>query len=412
MAKLGHQVTLVDRDLSRLRDLRSGRVPFFEPGLDQAFSRALRSRSLLVAGETVDAVRGSELSFICVGTPPKPDGSFDPSQLLAASEELAEGLHGRSFQVVVVKSTVLPGTTEELVIPTLEQRSGLRVGEFGVCMNPEFLREGRALRDSLSPSHVVIGEANRQSGLRLSRAYARLKCPKLRVSLRIAEAVKYATNAFLATKITFANEIANIATRLGLDSDEVLRGMSLDPRISPEFLQPGAGFGGSCLPKDLVALSKFARTIGYDPLILDAVMTSNERQPLEILLLLEKEIGSLRGRRIAILGLSFKPGTDDVRGSRALPIAEELRRRGADVVAYDPRAGVRFAELAPFVEIKDSVADALRGAHGCIIQASWPEFVSIPAEAFSTMVDRVVIDGRRTWSKRRTPRGLRYRRVG
>ncbi len=411
-AKLGHRVTLAERDLIRVKSLGEGRVSFFEPGLDRAFSRMVRSGKIRVTSDTVDATRGSGLLFLCVGTPPNRDGSFDSSQLLVASKECGEGLRGAPFQVVVVRSTVLPGTTDGLVIPTLEAASGRRVGEFGVCVNPEFLQEGRALHDSLNPSHIVIGEADRRSGLRLWRLYARFRCPKIRVGLRVAEAIKYATNAFLSTKVTFANEIANIATRLRVDSDEILRGMALDPRINPQFLQPGAGFGGSCLPKDLRALSTFARSLGYEPLLLDSVLASNDRQPLEVVRLLEEELGDLRDCRIAILGLSFKHGTDDVRGTRALPIAEELNRRGAHVVGYDPRAGAAFAERAPFLELASSVASAVDRADGCIIQASWKEFVSIPSADFSRMKNRVVVDARRTWTVERVPSGVRYRRVG
>ncbi len=412
LAKHGHRVSLVDTDPTRLDTFRRGRVPFFETGADRLLAALARQGRIQVSGVAAPVVLDSAVVFLCVGTPSRADGSIDLSQIQTAAHDVGKGLGGGGRRLVVVKSTVIPGTTESLVIPALEEASGLRAGSFGVCANPEFLREGQAVEDSLHPSHVVIGELDRRSGNALARLYAPFRCPVLRTTIRVAEAVKYATNAFLATKVTFANEIANLCTRLGLDSDEVLRGMALDPRISPHHLVPGMGFGGSCFPKDVRALAHAARGAGYEPALLSAVLGANERQPLEAVRLLEEELGALNGRRIAVLGLAVKPGTDDIRESRALPLVSALLQRGVLVVGYDPRAGEAFGRAVPSVTIASSARDALQGADGCVIQAAWPEFSRLKAPDFAAMANRFVVDGRRTWPRNRVPPGITYRRIG
>ncbi len=412
LAKKGNTVTCVDSDASKVKTLSNGTSPIFEKGLDREISTLVRTHHLRATIETAKATSEADVIFLCVGTPSLKDGSVDTSQIESASFAVSGRLRRRPRQLVVVKSTVVPGTTESVVIPALESKSGLRAGDFGVCMSPEFLREGQSVQDSLQPSHIVIGELDRPSGNALIRLYSSFRCPKFRTSLRVAEAVKYATNAFLATKVTFANELANLCTRLDLDADEVLRGMTLDPRINPRHLVPGVGFGGSCFPKDVRALVSLARSVGYEPALLDAVLAVNDRQHFEAVRLLEEEIGPLEGKRIALLGLAFKAGTDDVRESRALALASELILRGAKVVGYDPRAGESFARAFRGVEITKTPEDALRNADGCIIQAAWPEIMRLGPKQFSLMATPVVVDGRRTWPRARVPKGIRYRRIG
>jgi len=411
LARNGHRVLFADIDSGKVDAVEAGRAPMYEAGLEAAI-RSLRRRGVLRATEeTGQAVRGSDFVFLCVGTPSREDGSLNTGHLDDAAAAVGETLSNRKWTVIVVKSTVLPGTTEARVIPLLEKRSGLRAGQFGVCVNPEFLREGRALEDSMRPTHVVLGELDRRSGTKLLQLLSP-NCPTLRTSIRVAEAVKYATNAFLATKVTFANELANLATRLGLDVDEVLRGMTLDPRISPLHLQPGPGFGGSCLPKDLRALVSFSQNMGYEPQLWRAVLAVNDRQHLEVVRLLEEEVGDLSGKRIALLGLAFKAGTDDVRQSKALVIASDLMSRGAKVVGYDPVAGDNFAQALDGVSVVGSATEALRHADGCLIQADWPEFRRLGAKEFGSMARPVVVDARRTWPPSRIPTGVVYRRIG
>ncbi len=411
-AKLGHPITCVDSDPERVGQISRGMSPFYEPGLRKELTNLRRKGRITSTTDTTAAVRKSRAVFICVGTPPSQDGSLDSSQIRSASAAIGEGLRPRSNQLIVVKSTVLPGTTESIVIPTVQENSGLGTADYRVCVSPEFLQEGRGLEDSLHPSHVIIGQRDIGSGNALARLCAGLKAPTMRTSLRTAEAIKYATNAFLATKVTFADEIANLCTRLGLNADEVLRGMSMDPRISPRYLVPGTGFGGSCLPKDVRALVRLADSLDYDPLFLATLLRSNDQQPTEVVRLLEDEVGSLAGKRIAILGLAFKAGTDDVRETQALPLAMELARRGAAVIGYDPVAGPNFARLATPVRVVGSVTEALSQADGCIVQAPWPEFRRLGPREFGLMANPVVIDGRRTWEPSKVPKGIRYRRVG
>src|SRR6266487_294595 len=412
LAKSGHRVACVDKDSDRVRRIARGKAPFFEAGLDAELRRLVARGLISASTDVTESVRGSDFAFLCVGTPCREEGSIDTSQLESAASGVGAALRNGRRKTVVVKSTVVPGTTESVVVPILERESGLSLGQFGVCVNPEFLREGRALRDSVRPTHIVIGEFDRPTGSALVRLYAPFRCPKFRTTVRTAEAVKYATNAFLATKVTFANEVANLCTRLGLDADEVMKGMSLDPRINPHHLVPGVGLGGSCLPKDLRALLGLARANGYEPTLLASILASDARQPMEVLRLLEQETGPVAGKRIAILGLAFKPGTDDVRESKAIDLVLSLEKRGAHVVGNDPHAMDRFAGAVPRIELARTAAEALDGADACIIQAPWPEFVRLGKEAFGRMATPIVIDARRTWSKSRVPRGIRYRRIG
>src|SRR3989338_8563949 len=259
------------------------------------------------------AVKNSEISFICVVTPPKDDGSMDTSFIKKSSEEIGKVLKGKKYHLIVVKSTVLPGTTE-FVIKILEKTSGKKAGEdFGVCMNPEFLREGKALEDFFHPDRIVIGEFDKRSGDVLENLYKNYKCPILRTNLKTAEMIKYASNAFLATKVTFSNEIGNICKKLGIDTYDVMKGVGLDNRIGPKFLDAGLGFGGGWFPKDVSALGSQGKKLGCENKILDAVLDVNKKQRFKIVDLLEKRLGKLKDKKIAILGLAFKSDTDDIR---------------------------------------------------------------------------------------------------
>jgi UDPglucose 6-dehydrogenase len=334
-ASMGHSVICVDVDAERVRKLNRGEPPIYEPMLEEHLRKALEENRFEATTELGRAIRESDVIFISVGTPSKPDGSMDPVFIEQASRDIGQAMRDRGgYPVVAVKSTVVPGTTEEVVIPLLERNSGKRAGAgFGVCVNPEFLREGQALSDFFNPDRVIIGELDGRSGDTLHQLYRDFKCPILRTDLRTAEMIKYASNAFLAAKISFINEIGNICKRLGIDVYEVARGMGLDRRISPHFLNAGIGFGGSCFPKDVRALMARARELGYEPRLLEAVMALNEDQPLRLLELLRKHLPDLRGRTIGILGLAFKPGTDDVREAPSIRIVGELLREGAAVKA-------------------------------------------------------------------------------
>jgi UDPglucose 6-dehydrogenase len=264
----------------------------------------------------------------------------------------------------------------------------------GFAMNPEFLREGMAVEDFMDPDRIVIGSSEQKAGDVVASAYSGLKAPVLRVGLSAAEMIKYASNALLATKISFSNEIGNICKRLGVDVYEVMKGVGMDHRISPHFLSAGAGFGGSCFPKDVMAMIRLGEALGEDPVLLRSVIEVNERQPLRMVELLERRIGPLSGKEVAVLGLAFKNDTDDVRDSRAVPVIEELQRRGARIRAYDPLAASNMKRIIQDIEYCNSAAEALLGADACLIMTEWPEFGRLDRE-FDLMRSRVIIEGRK-----------------
>ncbi|MGI0147944.1 MAG: UDP-glucose dehydrogenase family protein, partial [Thermoplasmata archaeon] len=346
--------------------------------------------------------------FLCVGTPSKPDGGMDEAPLRDAVKSLVAAWKDGKRRTIVVKSTVVPGTTDGVVRPILEAAGH----SFRLAVNPEFLREGRALADALRPDRIVLGVDGPAAARILRTLYRSAKCPVFVTDRRTAEAVKYATNAFLATKVAFANELANLCQAFGVSYDKVHRGMGLDPRINPRFLVPGVGFGGSCFPKDVRALVAAGRRRDVQPLLLEAVLASNDVQYLSAIALIEAELGDLRGKRIALLGLAFKGETDDVRETRAVPIARALLSKGAAVVGYDPLAGPAFSRLVPEVKVVGSAKEALEGADGAILQADWPAFSKFTAKDFlTTMATPVVVDGRRILDPKKM-RGVRFRRIG
>jgi len=395
--KLGHQVVCGDIDPARVKTVSSGKLPFYEPPLEKELSKLVKSGRLTATSDCVSAARTSEFVFLCVQTPSLPSGRIDIRSVKNASGSVGKALKkSKDYKVIVMKSTVVPSTTDSVVLPILESHSGKKAGvDFGLCMNPEFLQEGSALKDSMEPSRIVIGSMDKRAGDMLSKLYAPIKVEKIRTDLRSAEMIKYASNTFLATKISYANEIANMCVRFGIDSDTVLRAAGMDPRIGRLFLKPGLGFGGSCLPKDVKALKDIARQKGYKSRLLPTLLTINEMQPVEGIQLLESEIGSVRGKRIAVLGLAFKGGVDDTRETRAVPLVTGLLARGASVVAYDPMAMGNFIKLMPTIEYASSAGECLDGADGCIVQADWPQFRKLGRKEFTRMKRAVIVDGRR-----------------
>jgi len=292
-----------------------------------------------------EAVLNTEITFIAVATPNKPNGSIDLGHIESSSSEIGQALQKKeTYHLVVVKSTVVPGTTENVVKPAIEKLSGRRCGiDFGLCMNPEFLREGSALHDTLHPDRIIIGEHDQKSGDSLEALYRDFHGeempPLIITNLPTAELIKYANNAFLATKISFINQIANICEKIpGADVTVVAKGIGLDKRIGPLFLNAGWGYGGSCLPKDVKALIAFSEGLGYNPALFNAVEDVNNIQPYRAVELAKKHLGDLKGRRIAILGLAFKPNTDDMREAVSIKIINQLLEEGANIVAYDPAA--------------------------------------------------------------------------
>lgn len=393
LVKLGHEVIFVDVDEKKIKMINNAQPPIYEEGLEELM-REFRGK-YRATKDYRDAILNSDVTFIAVGTPSREDGSIDLTYVEEAARGIGKALREKKdYHIVIVKSTVLPGTTEDVVKPILEKESSKKAFEdFGLAMNPEFLREGVALKDFLNPDRIVIGIQDEKTKKVLEELYAPIDAPKLFTDIKTAEMIKYASNAFLATKISFANEIGNICKKLGIDSWKVFEGVGLDHRISPHFFRTGIGWGGSCFPKDVKALIRKAEEVGEEPIILKAVVEVNERQPLKLIELLKKHVPELRGKTIGVLGLAFKPNTDDVRETRAYVIVKKLLGEGAEVVAYDPKAMKNFKHFYPDVgekiEYAKSGEDVLKATDVILIVTEWPEFEELDYSG------KIVIDGRR-----------------
>lgn len=397
-AELGHEVTIIEIEPEKVQAINRGEPLIYEAGLESLLKKNVVNN--LRASSGYESVSTAEIVFIAVGTPPKPDGSANLLYIESASTSIGKSLKDNlSYCVVVVKSTVPPGTTDQIVRPAVLAASGKTEKEIGVAMNPEFLREGRAVEDFLHPDRIVIGSSDLRAGNRVAEVYQDITAPVLRTGLTAAEMIKYTSNAFLATKISFSNEIGNICKNLDIDVYEVMESVGLDSRIGPLFLNAGAGFGGSCFPKDVSALVSLAKEVGERTSILDSVLAVNEQQPLRMTALMEKRIGTLAGKRIAVLGLAFKDNTDDIRDSRAISVIQELVKMGAHVVAYDPMAVLNMQRLFPSIEYCSSAAAALTGADGCLVMTEWPEFSRLDKE-FDRMKHPVIIEGRRILTRK------------
>ncbi|WP_226038872.1 UDP-glucose 6-dehydrogenase AglM [Natrinema sp. DC36] len=395
LADLGHDVTNIEIDDEIVETINAGEAPIHESGLEERI--ADHAGTTLRATTDYGAVRDTDVTFLCLPTPQSEGGSLDLAIMRAGAESLGRALADTDDEhLVVVKSTVLPGTTEDVVGPILEAESGTRIGDgLELAMNPEFLRMGTAVEDFLEPDKVVLGTASDEAAATLRELYApilaREETGLVETDIREAELIKYANNAFLASKVSLVNELGNIAREYDADAYEVLEAVGLDDRISERFMRSGLGWGGSCFPKDVNALRAGAREQGYDPELLDATVAVNDEQPRRLVDLLEEHV-PLEGARIAVLGLSFKPGTDDVRKSRALDVIEHLRDRGAAIVAYDPVAIENVRPDYPEIEYAESAEDALEGADGAVVATDWPEFDDV---SFEGMAHSVVVDGRR-----------------
>jgi len=413
-AKHGHEVVCVDIDEQVVESINDAEPPIYEKGLEELLNEVVSSGKLRATTDIAQAVRETEITFICVGTPSREDGSIDISSIEGAVEDVAEVLDEKDdYHVVVVKSTVTPGTTDGEVKKILE-RSGKKAGkDFGLGMNPEFLREGVALDDFLDPDRIVIGGIDERTRDKIEEVYESFDVPKVVTDIRTAEMIKYASNALLATKISFANEMSRLCEEVGIDVYDVMDGVGLDHRVKRDFLNAGPGFGGSCFPKDVRAIRSLAKEKGVDTEILDSVLSVNEEQPLHTVDILEKKLGGLKGKRVAFLGLAFKGGTDDIRNTRALPMVEKLLDQGAEVVGYDPEAMENFAELIEGeMEFAESVEEALAGAEACIIQNDWSEFEELDDMAFSEMDNKVVLDGRRVLDREELGEDIKYLTIG
>jgi UDPglucose 6-dehydrogenase len=406
LAEKGHEVTCVDLDRSKVDAVREGRAPMFEAGLDELLQRNVGNR-LRAQSDLPSAVSGADLTMIAVGTPF--DGEeIDLTAVRAATREIGETIRTmNSFPVVVVKSTVVPGTTEKVVVPLLEDASGKRAGvNFGVGANPEFLTEGRAVEDFMEPDRLVLGSVDERTAAVLEELYAGFpEVPRIRTTVTTAEMIKYSSNALLATMISFSNELADLCAAVGgVDVVDVMKGLhssmylTVDGRQAPitSFLEAGCGFGGSCLPKDVNALIAHGAALGRSMRVLKAVIEVNEERPDEVLRLVREHVPSLEGTNVTVLGLAFKPDTDDVRESPAVPIIERLLEGGASVRAHDPvvrRLPERLENTG--VQLEEKLANALAGADVVVLVTRWHEYGEVPALLAESGSRPLLVDGRR-----------------
>ena len=372
-AEFGVDVTCVDIDATKIARLIAGEMPIYEPGLEQLVTKNVQSGRLRFTTDLKQAVEQALVVFLAVGTPPNADGSPDLSFVEAAARSVAEHMNG--YKVIVTKSTVPIGTGEYLRKLIREHlKSSLN---FGIVSNPEFLREGAAINDFMRPDRVVVGSSDDEAVAIMRDLYRPLyliEVPFVVTSLEAAELTKYAANAFLATKISFINEIANLCESIGCDVHDVARAIGMDRRIGNKFLHPGPGFGGSCFPKDTQALASVARQFGRESIIVDAVIEVNRRQRLAMIPKIEKLVGELKGKTVAILGLAFKPETDDMREAPAIDIISGLVERGATVRAYDPVAMTEAAKVLPKVSFAGDEYEAVTDADALVFVTEWNQF--------------------------------------
>jgi UDPglucose 6-dehydrogenase len=384
-AELGNDVWCIDIDEAKVEGLRQGRIPIWEPGLEELVARH-RDR-LHFSTDIADALEHARLLFVAVGTPPTYSGDAD----LSAVNAVVDAMPPSDRHALVMKSTVPVGTGDNIKRLFSEQGKG----GFRYVSCPEFLKEGSAVADFLEPDRVVIGDEGDWAGEAVVELYSPLDAPLVRTDIRSAEMVKLASNAFLATKISFINEIANVCEETGADVVEVARGMGLDDRIGPKFLQAGIGFGGSCFPKDVEALKQLAGNSGYHFQLLNSVIEVNELQKRRVMSKLHKHLGSLVGKEIALLGLAFKPNTDDMREASSLVLSARLQAAGARVRAYDPVAEEEARKLLGGVNFRPSAAEAIDGADAVVLVTEWPEFGELDfGDVAGAMRGRLVVDGR------------------
>ena len=414
LARLGQRVVGLDTDRAKLKMLEGGTAPFYEPGL--AGELVQEADRLTFTEDPSHAFEDADVVLICVGTPSLPTGEADLSAVMGATATIADHL-GRPA-VVALRSTVPVGTTER-VEAALNERLQARGGPapIAVLANPEFLRTGRALDDFLRPARVVIGRTQRATDddiERLETLYRPLNAPILLLDAASAELVKNAANTFLATRISFVNELAALCEAAGASVEEVISGISTDPRIGAEYLRPGIGYGGSCLPKDVRSLIAMGEEHGQEMVLAKAVDTVNQDQPGRLVQRMADALGRMDGTRIALLGLAFKPDTDDIRDSPALALARELRKRGASIVGCDPEASERVSQAEPWIELVPGPLDAARDADAIVLSAEWPVYVTADFAALRAAMRRpFVFDARNALDPARVAAaGLHYIAVG
>lgn len=418
LASKGYHVMGVDNVVEVVEGANNGKIPFFEPQLDELLKNALVKKQFFATSKYSEAIKTSDLIFITIGTPADAKGAIVLKSIKEAAHDIGANLDTK-FRIVIVKSTVVPGTTDSVLIPILEKESHLKAGvDFGVCINPDFLKEGNAVQDFLHPDRTIIGSLDSASADLLEQFFKPFEAPIFKTNLRTAEMIKYANNAFLATKISFINEIANICRLIeGIDVKDVAYGIGLDYRINQHFLRAGCGFGGSCFPKDLKELISFAKDRHYTPLLLEATLQLNEFQAQMMIDLAIAAIGSLAQKKIAVLGLAFKPDTSDMREATSVRIINKLfSLNPSQIAVYDPVAIPEAQKIfGTKVIYYNSVKTCLNDADICFIITEWDEFKSLKPNFFKKLMKTpIIIDGRKiydvsTFSKETTLLQIGYK---
>jgi len=394
-ADMGNQVICLDINEHRIEQLKNGVMPIYEPGLKQIVEENMGAERLTFTTSYPEALKDAEFAFIAVGTPSSEDGEADMQYVKQAVDSIAENL---DHTVIIVNKSTVPVGTGDWVAEIIMDQNGHDSPAFSVVSNPEFLREGSAVNDFMQPDRVVLGSTDPDAAKQVAELYEPLRSPIMITDLRTAEMIKYASNAFLATRISFINEMANICESLGADVREVARGMGMDKRIGPSFLDAGLGWGGSCFPKDVKALTHMADTRGAHPQLLQAVMDINRNQRSRTVEKLEVALGGLKGRTIGILGLSFKPNTDDTRDAPALDIIRMLLKKGAKVQAFDPQAMQTCKDEIPALSLRQNPYEVAKGADAILLATEWNEFKSLSfSEIKNNMRGNVIFDGRNLW---------------
>jgi UDPglucose 6-dehydrogenase len=425
-AEKGIKVLASTHNEKKAKMINDGIAPFFEAGLQEMMDNIKHEHPELLECmlDPVKAVLQTDISMITQGTPMREDKSIDLSYIESTSREIGEALKQKDkYHLVVVRSTVLPGTTRNLVSKIIKDVSGKEPGkDYGLCMQPEFLAEGRSIEDTLHPDRIVIGEFDEKSGAMLQEFYEyfygdHLKnCPILRMNLESAELVKYGNNCLLSTKISYANEFANFAQLVpNVDIVQVMKGVGLDYRINPRFLGAGVGFGGSCFHKDVNAIKAWSKSKGYTSRLLEAVLDINDDQAVHVVDIAEELVGNLVKKKITLLGLAFKPGTDDMREAASIRVVNELRKRGvSDIIGYDPKAlETAGVELGNKIKYADSIEKALKDSECTLLITEWDEFKNLTPDDFKKhMRTPNVIDGRRIFDYDEFNNNLPFRAIG
>src|SRR3989338_1799049 len=411
LASLGHDVICLDIDLKKIENLNKGIMPIYEPGLKELVEQNTKEKRLLFTTNLKFAVESSEVVFLAVGTPQDNDGKADLKYIFKAAEDIAKFMNG--YKVIVIKSTVPIGTAEK--VNDIVKRHTMY--QYDVVSNPEFLREGSAIRDFTSPDRVVIGASTERAQKMMSSIYKSMERPGnpiMMVDVKSSELIKYASNAMLATRISFMNQLAPLCEKLGADIKVVAEGMGLDKRIGPRFLQAGVGYGGSCFPKDVKALSYTLREYGCNADLIEAVDAVNEQQKLYIIPKIKSLLGDLSGKTVAIWGLAFKPKTDDIREAPAIPIIKELLNQGANIRAFDPVAQEEAKKMFPMISYGANPYEVLEGSDCLVIVTEWDEFRYLDKQKMkSIMKEPNVVDGRNVYDpKEMKELGFNYSSVG